>query len=208
MIQLRVSHATREDQLLLLCELGRICAEELKRPEDSVAALELARELSPESTDILGLLADAYFGAGRFDQAEPLLQTLIEKTVQGKRKELAKYTFRMGTIQEGQGNLAAAKESFDKAYRLDSTHGPTLVALGRLYLHEGDFNNARRIYRTMLLQNMDEAAGISKADVLYNLGRAHLALGEKAKAVSILDRGLTLAPEHEEMKKLLQEAKG
>jgi golgin subfamily B member 1 len=207
MLQLRVGHAPKEAQLAMLGELARIFAEELSRPDDCVAALELARELSPDNPEVLGPLTDAYYAAGQYDMAEPLLQALIGQTVQGKRKELAKYTFRMGTIQEARGVLAAAKESYDKAYRLDSTHGPTLVALGRLYMIEKDFQNARRIYRTMLLQNMDERSGIAKADVFLNLGLAHMALGEKAKALSMFERGVELAPESEELKKNLLAAK-
>ena len=46
-----------------------------------------------------------------------------------------------------------------------------MVALGRLHMAERDFEKARRIYRSMLLQNLDPAAGVSKADVYLALLR-------------------------------------
>jgi tetratricopeptide (TPR) repeat protein len=58
----------------------------------------------------------------------------------------------------------------------------------------------------MLLQNVDKSADISKADIFCNLGRAHAALGEKAKAVSMFERGLEIAPEHEGLKQGMAEA--
>jgi len=52
------------------------------------------------------------------------------------------------------------------------------AALGRLHLAHGEWEKARRIYRAMLLANLDPQAGVSKADVYLHLGEIHEKLGE------------------------------
>ena len=208
MLELRVRVASDEEQLTIYSELGSIYNEKLERPADSVAALEAARDLAPDSVEVLAPLADAYYSAERYDDAEPMLQKLMDQSVRGRRKDLARYTYRMGTIAEKKEDTASAREHYDKAYRLDSTFGPTLVALGRIYLAQEDWASARRIYRSMLLQNIDKKTGITKADIFYNLGQAHAALEETSKALSMFERGLEVEPEHEGLKSAMAALKG
>ena len=137
-----------------------------------------------------------------------MLEQLLKSAGRGKRKDLARYTFRLGSIAEEREEMDRAREHFDKAYRLDSTYGPTLVALGRIYFAQEDWSNVRRIYRSMLLQNIDERAGIAKEDIFYHLGLAHLALDEKSKAMSMFERGLEVAPAHDGLKEAMEAAKG
>ena len=208
LLESSAQQAGEEEQLKIFMELGSIYADKLNQPDESVAALELARELDPENVNILTPLADAYYLAGRYEDAEPMLERLMEQSVRGRRKDLARYTFRMGTIAEKKGDTEGARGHFDKAYRLDSTYGPNLVALGRIYMAQEDWAGARRIYRSMLLQNLEQDAGIAKADIFYYLGRAHMALNETSKALSMFERGLEVAPDHEGLQQAMEEAKG
>ena len=208
LLQVKAAQVDLEAQLVVYKELGEIFGDKLDRPDDSVAALEAARDLAPEDVEILSPLADAYYGAGRYDDAEPLLEQLLSGSGRGKRKDQARYTFRLGTISEARDDMDGAREHFDKAYRLDSTYGPTLVALGRIYFAQEDWGNVRRIYRSMLLQNIDETAGIAKQDIFYHLGLAHLELDENSKALSMFERGLEVAPDHEGILEALERAKG
>jgi golgin subfamily B member 1 len=136
------------------------------------------------------------------------LEQLLSSSGRGKRKDKARFTFRLGTIAEARDDMDKAREHFDKAYRLDSTYGPTLVALGRIHMAQEDWSNVRRIYRSMLLQNIDENAGISKEDIFYHLGLAHLELDETSKALSMFERGLEVAPEHDGILAAMERAKG
>ena len=208
LLQVKVGQVEQEEQLALFKELGQIFGDKLDRPDDSVAALEAAQDLAPDDVEVLSPLADAYYGANRYDDAEPLLEQLLSGSGRGKRKDQARYTFRLGTIAEGRDDMDGAREHFDKAYRLDSTYGPTLVALGRIYLAQEDWSNVRRIYRSMLLQNIDENAGIAKEDIFYHLGLAHLELNENSKALSMFERGLEVAPDHEGIMNAMERAKG
>jgi tetratricopeptide (TPR) repeat protein len=189
-------------------ELGLLYVEKTQQADRGVELLEKAREMHPDNLEVTTALADAYYAADQLSRAEPLLQRLIELSGSRRRKEAAKYVHRLGAIAEKRGEIEAAREHYDKAYRMDSTNIPTLVALGQIYFQQQDWDSARRIYRSMLLQNLDESAGITKADVFFHLGQVHAALGEGAKAKSMFERGLEVDPAHAALTEALEALRG
>ena len=185
-----------EQRLPLLQELGLLYCDRLGQADRGVGILEQARELAPDTPEVLAALVDAYYAADDLDRAEPLIKQLIEVAGTKRRKDLARYVHRLGAIFEKRGDTAGAREHYDKAYRMDSTNTPTLVALGRIHMQEQDWDSARRVYRSLLLQNLDQHSGITKADLFYNLGQVHAALGETAKARNMYERGLEADASH------------
>jgi tetratricopeptide (TPR) repeat protein len=196
LLEQRVASAEAADQLALLRELGVLYRDKLDQAERSVETWERARELAPKDTEVLVPLAEAYCGADRLDDAEPILAALVEASGNRRSKELARYLQLLGVVAERRSDLEAARGQYEKSYRIDSTSGPTLVALGRVYSELNDWQNARRIYRSMLLQNPKDDWGISRAEIFGNLGKIHAALGETAKAKSMLERGLEIEPDN------------
>jgi tetratricopeptide (TPR) repeat protein len=208
MLELKLKNLGESERLEALCELGKIYSEIIGQPERGVSCLEQARDLDPNNVEVLTALADGYYAADELDQAEPILKRLIEVAGNKRRRQMARYVYRVGAIAEKRGELEAAHQSYEKAYKMDSTNGLILVALGRLYIGQEDWQNARRIYRSMLLQDLDKSAGITKADVFYNLGRVHAALKEPDKARSMFERGLEQDPTHQALKAALAELEG
>ena len=51
--------------------------------------------------------------------------------------------------------------------------GVSPVYLGRLFVKQSEWEKARKVFRSMLLQNLDADAQMSKADVYLQLGRIH-----------------------------------
>jgi tetratricopeptide (TPR) repeat protein len=78
-----------------------------------------------------------------------------------------------------------------------------MAGLGRIYVAREAWEKARRVYRSLVLQNLDDDAGISKAQVYYNLGRIHVALGEPSKAKGMFQRGLEIEPQNPELLRAL-----
>ncbi|MCD6497835.1 MAG: tetratricopeptide repeat protein [Deltaproteobacteria bacterium] len=192
-------------QLEYFCELGELYANELDFPDGGIPFLEQARELAPEDPKVLEPLANLYFAAGRNEEAETLYLSLVESLSKHRReKRLAVYYSRLGAMAERRGDQAAAIELYDKAYRIDTSLAETLIALGRLYQQKEEWDKARRIYRSMLLQNVDDQSlGVTKADIYYHLGFIHIRTDEPKKAKNMLQRGLELDPEHAGIKELL-----
>jgi tetratricopeptide (TPR) repeat protein len=207
-LELRLEQLEEQERHPVLCELGRLFGEELGQADKGVEMLEAARAIKPDDAEVLAALADGYYAADRLDEAEPILEHLIELAGNKRRKAMARYVHRLGAIAEKRGDVESARERYDKAYKMDSTNGPTLVALGRIYEQQEDWTSARRIYRSMLLQNMDEKSGITKADVFYHLGLIHAAMDERHKAKSMFERGLEVDPDHAQLLAALEEITG
>lgn len=192
----------------LLLELARLYADRLAWPEGALRALERVRALTPEDPTVLEPLADLYFQSGRLAEALAVYRGLIEQLGKGRRsKELGRLHFRIGAIAEQQGDAQLAVAQYQAANQIDAGHAPTLVALGRLYSEAGEWEKARRVYRSMLLQNLDPDAGVNKADVYFALGLIHEKVNEGGKAVGMYERGLELAPEHAGLKEALARAR-
>lgn len=187
--------ATKQKELLV--ELGKLYVNELKSPEGAMPVLQRAYKLAPDDLTVIEPLAEIYFNAGRLREALPLYRTLVERSGKGRRsKDLARVHFRLAAIAEKENDLHKALEQYNAAYSIDAGHLPTLIALGRLYMHAQDWEKARRIYRSMLLQNLDPNSGVTRADVYLHLGEIHEKLGEGPKAVGMYERGLELDPHH------------
>lgn len=199
-LAVRVEGAPDDDvRLGLLVELGTLWADRLGQPDSGLPYLEQALRIAPGDPRVLAPLGHLYYVAGRLDEAEPLFRGLIEEAGKARRrsKDLAPYHFKLGAIAEARGDLVVAGNEYDTAYRIDTTFTPVVIALGKVALAAEDWEKARRIYRAMLLQNIDEAeTGITKADVYYNLGMIHEKLGELPKAKGMYERGLEAKPDH------------
>jgi len=193
----RMQSMDPQKQKDLLLELGRLYVNELKSPEGALPVLQRAYRIAPDELLVIEPLAELYFNSGRLREALPLYRTLVERSGKGRRsKDLSRIHFRLGAIAEREGDIHKALEQYNAGYSIDAGHLPTLIALGRLYMAAADWEKARRIYRSMLLQNLDPAGGVTRADVYLHLGEIHEKLGEGPKAVGMYERGLELDPQH------------
>ena len=59
-----------------------------------------------------------------------------------------------------------------------------------------DWEKARRVYRSLVLQNLGTDAGVSKPDVYLALGNIHVELNERPQAKGMYQRGLEIEPQH------------
>ena len=86
--------------------------------------------------------------------------------------------------------------------------GAAMAGLGRLAMAQRDWEKARRVYRSLVLQNLDADAGVTKADVYYALGVIHVELGEGPKAKGMFQRGLEMDPADQRLKDALAKLAG
>jgi tetratricopeptide (TPR) repeat protein len=202
----REMETTDPKQKLALCvELADLYVNKLGQAHAAVPYLERAAQAAPEDPKVLEPLADAYFAAGRTAEATPLYERLLQ-ALKGKRgKEVARLQYRLGAIKQKAGDLPGALLNLEEAYRIDTSHIPTMAALGQIYFEQGEWEKARRVYRSLLLQNLDTASGVSKADVYHKLGLIHAKLGEGPKAKNMYERGLELEPAHAGIKQAMTE---
>jgi tetratricopeptide (TPR) repeat protein len=196
--------AKPEEQRKLLSEIASLY-KKLGRGGQAVPVLERLVAIAPDEIGGREDLADALIAAGRTDEAVAIARELIEQLGKARRgKEAARWYQRLGAIAIANRDLAGAGEHFNAAYKLDPAHPLTLSALGRLAYEKGDLETARKFYRSLLLQNFDEAStGVSKAEVYLMLGRMHVAAKEIPKARNMFERGLETDPKNELLKQAI-----
>jgi len=153
-----------------------------------------------EDIEVNRRIADALFLADRVDEAAGMYNWLVEVGRRAKRnKSLSHYLTRLARISLRHQDPAGAKERLLEAYRVDTTNVETLMTLGGLHEHHGEWRDALKIYRTMLLQNADQSGLMRRGDIYLNLARAHLALDEKPSARAMLRRGLEEDTDHPQL---------
>ena len=102
------------------------------------------------------------------------------------------------------GDRSGALSAYEEALRVNPTDVSTMTGLGRLYLETQDWEKARKIYQSLVLQNIDPEAGVTKGEVYWALGKIHLQLGQPPKAKSMFQRGLELEPQNQKLRDALQ----
>ncbi len=205
MLNRRLLAATeKSDQLPLALRLAELYVEKMKLPNEALPLFEHARDLSPEDPQCLVPLADVYYLVGHFEKATPILEQLAAAAKKARKmKDVARYRQRLGRIYENSDAIDQAITAYEEAFRIHPTDIATMAGLGRIYMQRQVWDKARRIYRSLVLQNLDPKHDITKDVVYYNLGMIHLALGENAKAKGMFQRGLEVAPKNEELKEAL-----
>jgi len=207
-VQREAAETDPQKKLALALALADLYRTKLGRAAEAVPYLERASQLAPDDVAVQETLADIYFAAGRAADAEPLYRKLAEKAKAARKtKDIAKYQQRLGGLREAAGDTAEALKAYEEAFRIDPSSGATMAGLGRIYFAAQDWEKARRVYRSMLLQNLDPSVGVSKADVYLQLGLIHAKLGETPKAKGMYERGLELDSNHAGLRAAIAELK-
>jgi tetratricopeptide (TPR) repeat protein len=118
-------------------------------------------------------------------------------------KDVAKFRQRQGSILEARGDQSGAQAAYEEALRVNPTDVVTMTGLGRLYFAGNDWEKARKIYQSLVLQNIDPDAGVTKGEVYWALGRIHIELGQSPKAKSMFQRGLEIEPQNQKLREAL-----
>jgi tetratricopeptide (TPR) repeat protein len=195
------------EQVRLLREAAEIHA---TRRSDFAAAAELlerASQLRPDDRELLLSLCDAYSASGRGKAAAEALERVVESYGGKRSKELGEIHRRLANAYLAEGETERALGELDKAFRIEPGNVQVLKRLGEVALELGDTKRAQQMFRALLLQKLDENSPISKAEVFMHLGEVHDKLGEKSKAVQMLERAIQTDGNLEAAKKRLAELK-
>ncbi|MEP6864250.1 MAG: tetratricopeptide repeat protein, partial [Deltaproteobacteria bacterium] len=205
MLQRRLDGAPGRDgsSLDLLVEIAEL-ERKAGRQDAALVALARAANAAPDDTRVLSPLADMFFAAGRLDEAAPIYDRLATEAKAARRmKDVAKFRQRQGSILEARGDQPGAQAAYEEALRVNPTDVVTMTGLGRLYFAGNDWEKARKIYQSLVLQNIDPEAGVTKGEVYWALGRIHIELGQSPKAKSMFQRGLEIEPQNQKLREAL-----
>jgi tetratricopeptide (TPR) repeat protein len=187
-----------KDKVRLLFESAKIYEERLHQNDAAKQLYAAVISLDPEHVDAGRPLAQLYFEGQEWGSLSPVIDMLCRKVGQlhADPRELNDLYYRAARTADELGDFQKALGYYKAAYDIDSTYLPTLVGRADLLFKMGDYENAGKIYQTILVQHRD---GQEEADVvrIYNrLGMVRQALGERKKALNMFEKALEIDPTH------------
>ncbi|MGE5186228.1 MAG: tetratricopeptide repeat protein, partial [Acidobacteriota bacterium] len=186
------------DKERLLFEAANIYMYKLRQDDQAKQLYAAVIALDPEHVEAGRPLADLYFQDGQWTELSPVIDMLCRKVGQlhADPRELNELYYRAAKCADELGDFQKALGYYKAAYDIDSTYLPTLVGRADLLFKMQDWDQAGKIYQTILVQHRD---GQDEADVvrIYNrLGMVRQALGERKKALNMFEKALEIDPHH------------
>ena len=197
-----------EEKVSLLRQAATIYGDKREDHAAEAELLEKASGLKPDDRELLLQLCDAYSASGRGKDAAEVLEKIVESYGGKRSKELGEIHRRLANAYLAEGDSERAMQELDKAFRIEPGNVATLKKLGQVALEKGDLKKAQQMFRALLLQKLDASSPITKAEVFYYLGEVHNGLGEKSKAIQMLERAIQSDDSLDKAKERLAELKG
>jgi len=180
-------------------------------PAAAVEVLESARRDNPDSVEVVVLLARAYAGAHRAEEALQLLNSIAEANKGRRTKALGGIFFTMAQIHLDEGYLTDALAALGKAFELDPKNGELAMRLGQLAVEIDEDEVAQKAFRAVSIMkpaapgSTDGAPPDAKADANYYLAVLARKSGDSRKAKLLLAKALAENPDHAQARQLLAE---
>ena len=186
------------DKVRLLFEAANIYMYKIRQDDQAKQLYAAVIALDPEHVEAGRPLADLYFQDKQWAELSPVIDMLARKVV-GLRidpKELNEIYYRAAKTADELGDFNKALAYYKQAQDTEPGYLPTLIGRADLLFKMQDWDQAGKIYQTILVQHRD---GQDEADVvrIYNrLGMVRQALGERKKALNMFEKALEIDPTH------------
>ncbi|HEX4405777.1 MAG TPA: tetratricopeptide repeat protein, partial [Polyangia bacterium] len=180
----------------LLFDAAKIFQEKLGDDAQATDLYARVLQLDPEHVDAGEPLSELYFKREDWAPLVPILEMLARKADRKTNKELTLLNHRLAKAADKLGDNDKALKYYKQSYDLDSTYLPTLIDRAALLYRQEHWDDAFRIYQTILVHHRDAQKDDDIVDIFFRLGRIKLKLGERTKAVNMLEKALEIQPGH------------
>ena len=187
------------EKVRLLYDAARIYLDRLDDVEQGKRYLGAVIALDPEHVEAAIPLAELYFQNEEWAQLQPVLEMLVRKARQDHNcdpREMNELYYRAARCMDALEQNTRALEFYKSAYDIDSTYLPTLVGRANLLYKMEDWENAGRIYQTILVQHRDSQEEAQVVEIYYRLGMVRLHLKERKKALNMFEKALEVDSGH------------
>jgi thioredoxin-like negative regulator of GroEL len=168
----------------------------------AVALFEAAVALHPTDRALRTASAEALRLAGRLDDAQRLLDGLVEEYGRRRPPERAFVHVQLAEIAKARGDLAGALAQLELASSVDMGQPLTLQRLATLAHEAGDLQRAERAYRALhvIVRRPSAVVGevLGPSEVLYRLHRIASAMSQEDRARETLESAFEAASESDE----------
>jgi tetratricopeptide (TPR) repeat protein len=196
MVRAEASTSNPLEKTRLLHEAATIYQERLG--DENLATQLYARvmELDPEHVETAEPLSELYFKRQEWAPLVPLMEMLARKADRKTNRELTRVYHRLAKAADQVGDPQKALKYYKQSFDLDSTYLPTLLDRAALLYKLEHWDDAFRIYQTILVHHRDTQKDEDIVDLFYRLGRIKLRLGERTKAVNMFEKALEIQGGH------------
>jgi tetratricopeptide (TPR) repeat protein len=185
-----------------LREAADVRLHHLQDAEGAVALLDSAAALAPNDRALRTVFAEALRLGGRLDDAQKLLDALVEEYGRRRPPERAVVHVQLAEIARARGDLAGALAQLETASSVDMGQPLTLQRLATLAHEGGDLERAERAYRALhvIVRRPSAVVGevLGPSEVLFRLHRIASALGQEDRARETLESAFEAAAESDE----------
>ena len=189
-------------------------------------AYAMARKVGPKFIRAHEKLAKIYEKKGKTAE----MMAVLKEAVSVSPKNADRQT-KLGEALLAEGRVQEAKKAFNTALQIDPDNSDRMTAIGEAYLAGGMAQEAERAFKASIDSNPDNLyvynrLGIAfrrqkkfqesvnyykmaleidpeEENIMYNLARAYLGIGDKNQAKEALQRALALNPDFREAEDLL-----
>ncbi|MCB9708426.1 MAG: tetratricopeptide repeat protein [Myxococcales bacterium] len=177
-------------------ELGKLYEDKLESPEQAIESYDKAHAQDANNEDAAFPLARAYQAEERWSEAMPLLQLLITTVNKRPVDEQRTLWTMLGQTAAKLKDNDLSSEAYEHAYRLDTTHLPSLIGLAEAHYHKRAWDKAFKHYQMALVHHRDALNAGEITDIFFRLGVIKREQGERRKALNMFDKALEESPGH------------
>ena len=186
-----------EQKTDLLIEAARFF-QNVRSDEESAKRYYLrALETTPGHFDAARALAEIYFRAEAWKEAGDLYMVVLNGLDKAKdAKEFCQKSHRLGYINEKLGNSDDALEFYKQAFEADATYLPALEGLGQALLHKEAWDEALKVFQSILIHHRDSLTESEVVDVQWQLGDICQRQNQPDRAYKQFEKALEIDPDH------------
>ena len=185
-------------------EAARITQEEKEDREGAARLYEEALKRTPGYLPAARPLSEIYVAEQRWSEAERVLDTVVEALeAGGDPKELCRQSYRLGYVAEKLSKKDKALPAYRRAYELDATYLPALEGLGNLLVREEQWEEALRIFTTILIHHRDALTDMEVVETHWQIGEVAEKLGQNDRAQNAFKKALEIDAHHEPSRRSL-----
>ena len=198
MVEHEKDHITDpSDMAQLLFEESLFFRRERKDDAKAIELLKKALEQKADFSDAIKELAALTYAGGMFEEAWDYLTRslgMYDEENEDDNIELAKIHFQLGAVAEKLDKEEMALNHYSESYRRNADSLRTLEALANVLYRREDWEQAFRVYQTILVRFRDRKSTEELVGLFCRLGEINGKMGKHDVAVRMYEKALEVDP--------------
>lgn len=186
-----------EEKTDLFIEAANFFLDVRDEEEPAIRYFTRALDITPGHLDAARSLAEIHFRNERWEEAGDLYRIVIESLDKANEaKDFCQKSYRLGYISEKLGEGEVALAYYRKAFEADATYLPALEGLGQALLTTEQWDEAQKVFNTILIHHRESLTESEVVDVQWQLGEICLQQNQPDRAYKQFEKALEIDPDH------------